>query len=111
MAVYDDASQDMKVRLYDKGIVKQAELGRYESFARFQMLARSGDILVPKVDFREPLANEIDHFVECVAERRAPLTDGMNGRRVVAVLEAAQRSLENEGASEPVPGLGARTAS
>lgn len=109
MVVYDDVSPDMKVRLYDKGIVKQAELGRYESFARFQMLARSGDILVPKVAFREPLANEIEHFTKCVLERRPPLTDGINGRRVVAVLEAAQRSLENEGTSEPVPGLGART--
>jgi predicted dehydrogenase len=105
MAVYDDTSPDMKVRLYDKGIVRQTSLGRYETFSRFQMLARSGDILVPKVEFREPLANEIRHFVDCIIERRPPLTDGLNGRRVVAVLEAAQRSLENDGASEPVAGV------
>jgi predicted dehydrogenase len=102
MAVYDDVSSDMKVRLYDKGVIKQRSLGRYETFARFQMLARAGDILVPKVEFREPLALEIEHFAECVAEGRTPLTDGANGRRVVAVLEAAQRSLENNGATEPV---------
>jgi hypothetical protein len=30
------------------------------------------------------------------------LTDASNGRRVVAILEAAQRSLENHGRSEPV---------
>jgi predicted dehydrogenase len=102
MAVYDDMSSDMKVRLYDKGVIKQRSLGRYETFARFQMLARAGDILVPKVEFREPLALEIEHFAECIAEGRTPLTDGVNGRRVVAVLEAAQRSLENNGATEPV---------
>jgi predicted dehydrogenase len=102
MVVYDDMSSDMKVRLYDKGVIKQRSLGRYETFARFQMLARAGDILVPKVDFREPLALEVAHFVECIAEGRTPLTDGANGRRVVAVLEAAQLSLENNGAAEPV---------
>jgi predicted dehydrogenase len=103
MAVYDDVSSDMKVRLYDKGIYKQPMLGRYETFARFQMLARAGDILIPKVEFREPLAVEIEHFVACVADGAEPMTDGANGRRVVAVLEAAQRSLENDGASEAVP--------
>jgi predicted dehydrogenase len=102
MAVYDDVSSDMKVRLYDKGVIKQRSLGRYETFARFQMLARAGDILVPKVDFREPLSIEIEHFAQCIADGQAPLTDGANGRRVVAVLEAAQRSLDNGGALEPV---------
>jgi predicted dehydrogenase len=102
MAVYDDMSADMKVRLYDKAVIKQPSLGRYETFARFQMLARAGDILVPKVELGEPLALEIEHFAECVAEQRIPLTDGASGRRVVAVLEAAQRSLENDGAAEAV---------
>jgi predicted dehydrogenase len=102
MAVYDDVSQDMKVRLYDKGIIKQSSLGRYETFARFQMLARAGDMLVPKVEFREPLALEMEHFVQCIASGSTPLTDGANGRRVVAVLEAAQRSLLEGGAAQDV---------
>lgn len=109
MAVYNDMSSDMKVRLYDKAVIKQPSLGRYETFARFQMLARAGDILVPKVEFCEPLALEVEHFAECIREDRAPLTDGASGRRVVAVLEAAQRSLENNGAAEPVT-LGAVAA-
>jgi predicted dehydrogenase len=102
MVVYDDMSSDMKVRLYDKAVVKQASLGRYETFARFQMLARAGDILVPKVEFGEPLALEIEHFADCVEKGREPLTNGANGRRVVAVLEAGQRSLENNGTTEAV---------
>jgi predicted dehydrogenase len=106
MAVYDDVSPDAKIRLYDKGISKaagdSASLGRYEDFARFQMLARAGDVLIPKIDFREPLAVEIEHFADCVIEGRTPLTDASNGRRVVAILEAAQRSLENHGRSEPI---------
>jgi predicted dehydrogenase len=102
MAVYDDTSADMKVLLYDKGVVRRRSLGRYETFARFQMLARAGDILVPKIEFREPLALEVEHFVECIVDGRVPQTDGANGRRVVAVLEAAQRSMESNGAAETV---------
>jgi predicted dehydrogenase len=102
MAVYNEMSSDMKVLVYDKGVVKQRSLGRYETFARFQMLARAGDILVPKVEFSEPLSLEVEHFVECIVDGRVPVTDGASGRRVVAVLEAAQRSLENNGATEPV---------
>lgn len=110
MIVYDDVSPDMKVRLYDKGVVRQPMLGRYETFSRFQMLARAGDILVPKVDFREPLAVEVEHFLECISTGAAPLADGVSGRRVVAVLEAAQRSLDNDGGAETIDVVLAETA-
>jgi predicted dehydrogenase len=105
MAYYDDVSSDEKVRLYDKGIVRDEaqhpELGRYSDFARFQMLARAGDIVIPKVEFREPLALEIEHFADCIRNQERPLTDAANGTRVVRILEAADRSLAS-GQTEPV---------
>jgi predicted dehydrogenase len=45
----------------------------------------------------EPLQAECRHFLTCVRERRAPLTDGESGVRVLQVLEAAQRSLVMNG--------------
>ncbi|HET6865329.1 MAG TPA: Gfo/Idh/MocA family oxidoreductase [Solirubrobacteraceae bacterium] len=97
MVYYDDVSTDEKIRLYDKGIVRDqsqpAELGRYGDFARFQMLARAGDVVIPKLDFREPLAVEIEHFADCIRTGATPITDVVNGRRVVRILEAADRSL------------------
>jgi predicted dehydrogenase len=109
MALYDDVSADEKVRLYDKGIVRQAlehpSLGRYQDFARFQMLARAGDVLIPKIEFAEPLAAQVTHFAECIRDGTEPRTGGESGARVVAVLEAAQRSLEGEGQAEPVEAL------
>ena len=44
--------------------------------------------------------------MECVRERKRPLTDGLGGLRVVKVLDAAQRSLKAGGtpvAIEPLP--------
>jgi predicted dehydrogenase len=106
MVVYDDVSTDAKVRLYDKGVDRQEtgdSLGRYEDFGRFQLLARAGDVLIPKIDFREPLAEQIAHFAECAISGAEPRTGAANARRVVSVLEAAQQSLK-EGGEIAVPG-------
>lgn len=49
------------------------------------------------VEEKEPLRAECEAFIESVASRRPPLTDGRNGLEVLSVLEAAQESLENRG--------------
>jgi predicted dehydrogenase len=102
MIVYDDASTEAKIQLYDKGIDRRGldgSLGDFDSFGKFQLIQRAGDVLIPRIDFSEPLRSECQHFVECVAEGKKPLTDGENGLRVVKVLEAASRSLAAGGAS------------
>jgi predicted dehydrogenase len=52
---------------------------------------------VPRTDLAEPLALELEHFLDCCASGTRPRTDGWNGVRVVAALEAAQRSLDKGG--------------
>lgn len=49
-------------------------------------------------DATEPLRLECQAFLDSVATRRPPLTDGSSGLRVLQVLESAQRSLERDGA-------------
>jgi UDP-2-acetamido-3-amino-2,3-dideoxy-glucuronate N-acetyltransferase len=46
----------------------------------------------------EPLRAECEHFLFCCDERRLPRTDGFEGCRVLHVLQAAQRSLDRDGA-------------
>lgn len=46
----------------------------------------------------EPLRVECQHFLDCVAMRRAPFTDGAEAVRVLQVLEACQQSLSRGGA-------------
>ncbi len=45
----------------------------------------------------EPLKEECRHFLLCSQERKRPLTDGEEGLRVLQVLQAAQKSLEEGG--------------
>jgi predicted dehydrogenase len=105
MVIYDDVSADAKIQIYDKGVTKQPNfqsLGDFNSFGEFQLLLRAGDVLIPKINFVEPLRVECQHFVDCIKNGDRPLTDGGEGLRVVQVLEAAQRSLINEGRPEAI---------
>ena len=102
MVVYDDASTEAKIQLFDKGIDRQhidGSLGSFDSFGKFQLIKRAGDVLIPQIDFVEPLKVECAHFVECITEGKKPVTDGENGLRVVKVLEAASQSLARGGIS------------
>jgi predicted dehydrogenase len=100
MVVYDDVSADAKVVVYDRGVTKklvdetEASLGSYRTYGEFQLLLRAGDVLIPKLDFVEPLKIECQHFVDCIRTGETPVSDGRQGLWVVRALEAAQRSLQ-----------------
>ena len=93
MAVFDDVESAEKVRIYDKA----AERRDYESYGDAITL-RFGDVVIPHVHMVEPLRLECQHFVECILTGKTPRSDGRAGLQVVRVLEAAQRSLEQNGA-------------
>ncbi|MGP1675100.1 MAG: Gfo/Idh/MocA family oxidoreductase, partial [Candidatus Limnocylindrales bacterium] len=98
MVVYDDVSADAKITIYDRGVTKQPRdraegLGAYRTFGEFQLLLRAGDVLIPKLEFIEPLKIECQHFVDCIRSGETPRSDGRQGLRVVRTLEAAQRSM------------------
>jgi len=92
MVVYDDMAED-KISIYDKGIDRIAKLGENMDFdapGRFQFDYRSGDILLPKIDWTEPLRSEAEHFLHCLRTGETPLTGTTHARRVVEILERAQ---------------------
>jgi len=94
MVVFDDMEASEKIKIYDKGVDKGGEIVGYGD----ALTVRSGDILIPKISLQEPLQLECRHFVDCIRERKKPLTDGEGGLRVVRVLAAAQSSLQQGGA-------------
>jgi len=51
----------------------------------------------------EPLLLECSAFLEAIASRRQPVTDGPSGLRVLEVLRGAQRSLETQGMPVSLP--------
>jgi predicted dehydrogenase len=91
MVVYDDIADD-KIAIYDKGIDKKAILGQNMDFDNprpDQFSYRSGDIVLPNISFTEPLRAEAEHFVDCIRNRKKPITGTVHARNVVSILEQA----------------------
>ncbi len=94
MVIYDDTESVEKVKIYDQGVVKNPE-----DFGEFQLTYRSGDVISPHLSTTEPLKLECSDFVASIIKGTSPKSDGLFGLRVVKVLEAAQRSIEQKGAA------------
>jgi UDP-2-acetamido-3-amino-2,3-dideoxy-glucuronate N-acetyltransferase len=49
-------------------------------------VAKKGDEQIIPIESGEPLKLELMHFIECVENRKSPITDGMEGLKVLKVL-------------------------
>jgi predicted dehydrogenase len=97
MVTFDDMEASEKVRVCDKSAAIKQDIST--SYAEIISL-RFGNIVIPKVPSGEPLALECKHFIDCVLDGTPIRSDGVDGLRVVRVLEAGQKSLRSKG--EPV---------
>ncbi len=107
MLIYDDMEPSEKVKIYDKGF---SVASRPSPENEYQLLIsyRAGDMHAPCLDTREGLAVEAENVINAVAGKEALIVDGWAGWRVVRILEAAQRSIEEGGAFIPVTDVPAR---
>jgi UDP-2-acetamido-3-amino-2,3-dideoxy-glucuronate N-acetyltransferase len=86
MAVFDDTAEN-KLVLYPH---------RVEWKQRVPTAVKAEGEAV-RLEALEPLREECLHFLDCIATRKRPLTDGEEGLRVLRVLDACQRSLVEGG--------------
>jgi len=92
MAAFDDVAAN-KLSLYTKNI--ELKNGQY--------VVDRPQATPISFDPAEPLKAECQHFIDCVARRMVPRSDGWNGLRVLQVLEACEQSLNNGGRSVDLP--------
>jgi len=88
MAVFDDLTEE-KLFVYPHKIKWEGKIPVAEKAERY----------VVEVEKKEPLKEELRHFIECIETRKTPRTDGEEGLRVLKVLERAEKSLK-EGKNE-----------
>ena len=96
MIAYDDTVSVGKIKIYDARVEKPPH---YDSFAEFQYAYHHGDMHAPFVKQEEPLKLQCQHFLDCIREGRTPISGGVRGAEVVQILEAASRSLRQNGGS------------
>jgi len=102
MIIYDDLEPSEKIKVYDKGISFTDDPQKiYEMRVGY----RTGDMWAPRLDSTEALRVEGEHFVDCIENGKAPLTDGSLGLRVVKLIEAATRSMNERGRSVEINGI------
>lgn len=88
MVVFDDTNPwDEKLLAYPHQI-------KWENGAP---VPAKGEATRIPVEQSEPLRQECLHFIECISEGRTPVTDGREGLDVLRVLNASQRSLDENG--------------
>ena len=98
MLVYNDMEPSEKVRVYDRGVRATTEERIHQTLIDY----RTGDMWAPKLDNREALAVECEHFLECVRFAKIPWSDATAGLRVVSLIQAAQESVAHGGIRIPL---------
>lgn len=99
MVVYNDVAAEEKLRIYDKGVTRTTSSGDY---ADFQLSYHYGGVTIPAVPGGEPLKLELNHLIDCIRTGMRPRSDGYSGLRVINVLEAADKSLQNGGTRDQI---------
>jgi predicted dehydrogenase len=94
MLLFDDTSLDEKIRLFDRGVEMSAGPGA----SRREIMYHDGATQVIQHESAEPLVVVVDEFVKAIDEDVTPLTDGKAGLRMVRILDAAEKSLKQQGA-------------
>lgn len=91
MLVFDDMQTTEKLRVFDKGATVPME----QSTSPLPVHVRHGEILIPHLEMREPLAIETAHFVDAILNDTTPRSDGDDGLRVVRILEQVDAQLRS----------------
>lgn len=92
MAVFDDVTKHDKLLVYPHSIDWKNHLP----------VANKAQAEPVAFDWVEPLRAECQHFIECIANRMVPRTDGHEALRVLSVLEACQQRLVQGSSPRPI---------
>ena len=93
MAVYDE-TQPNKLVLYKRGY---SEYAGFDSWGNYNWHLFDDGFDVPELPSMQPLAAELAHFLDCIANGKRPISDVEDGVRTTRVLEAVNQSLHNHG--------------
>jgi predicted dehydrogenase len=93
MLKYDDLA-DEKVIIYDKGTSAPIYTDTEQEFRMSYRDKGSRDV---PIEGQEPLRVECGHFLDCIRTKATPRSDGFVGWRIVQMLEAAQKSITQDG--------------
>jgi predicted dehydrogenase/carbonic anhydrase/acetyltransferase-like protein (isoleucine patch superfamily) len=91
---------DQKMAVFDDTLPWEEKLLIYPHHVNWEKNVPVPTRGVPErvsISYAEPLKVECEHFLDCIEKRNPALTDGEEGLRVLKVLNASERSLNENG--------------
>jgi len=96
MLLFNDVAPSEKIRLYHTIAPTTQTRG---DFGDFQLSVSNNDVSIPNINYKEPLREELEHFMACINGQQQPRTGWRNAANVVRVLEAIEDSIGHQGQS------------
>lgn len=93
MLVFDDMENSEKIKVFDSGVELESQEGIYNALVQY----RIGDMYSPKVSQTEALSLAVKECIDAIQQKRKPLTSGLEGLKVVKILEASEKSIKERG--------------
>ena len=104
MAVYEGKFDKRALSVYEYEVERPAAGAEPDPDLPTTIPSRIiGERRIQGIEAKEPLALAINDFLESIRQGRPPLSDGEFSLKVLAVLEAGERSLRSGGAKTAVP--------
>ena len=95
MAQYLDTASEDPVRIYDRGLDFSEPPA---SYGEYRLTYRTGDMVSPRIEAREPLGLELQDFASAIRRGTTPISNSTLGLEIVLGLEALGESMHRQGA-------------
>ena len=93
MVQYEDTSADEAIRIYDRGL----DVTTPTTFGEYRMTYRTGDMVAPRIEAREPLSLELADFADAILTGAEPRSNAHLGLEIVKIVEASETSMRAGG--------------
>lgn len=88
IALFDDMASNKKLKIFKQEYPKRIK--RYSH--RFDLKVLGGP-LIPHIQAKDPLKNELEHFIRCIREDTEPLSGMNEGLRIISQLNQISRNV------------------
>jgi predicted dehydrogenase len=94
MSARIDYLKPQELQIFDSAILpkKMTEGGSEDGVLDFE-LEQEGSYTIP-IEYKEPLKEELKHFISCAQNHTQPISDMYSGKRAVEMIEVAFKSAE-----------------
>ncbi len=95
MIILDDANASNPIQIYEKGVEVARPISDY---GQFKFSIKNGDVVLPYIEYGEPLASQVNRFIERIHRKEIPMTwEDTICLDTVRISEAVDKSLKSGG--------------